>query len=163
METFSKCSSYVYLWSCGLKYSHGMNIQKWNLLVSALCSGMMLQSNLPNMDTSGKEPGVHITGVSVAVQCPEYRHQRDRAKWPHYRQRCLYYSQTTSIRTPKGQNQVSSLQRCLYSSQTSIIQTPEGQSLVATLQTEVSVLQSNHFNKDTKGTEPSVLITKVFV
>ena len=43
-----------------------MNIQKWNLLVSALCSGMMLQSDLPNMDTSGKKPGVHITGVSVA-------------------------------------------------------------------------------------------------
>ena len=27
---------------------------------------MMLQSDLPNMDTSGKKPGVHITGVSVA-------------------------------------------------------------------------------------------------
>ena len=115
------------------------------------------------MDTSGKEPGVHITGVSVAVQCPEHRHQRDRAKWPHYRQRCLYYSQTTLIQTPKGQNQVSTLQKCLYCSQTSIIQTPKGQSQVATLQTEVSVLQSNHFNTDTKGTEASVHITKVFV
>ena len=115
-----------------------MYIQKRNLLVSALCSDMMLQSNLPNMwtpqgksqvstlqgcllqsnvlntDTKGTEPTLQ-TEVSVL-------------------QRCLYYSQTTLIQTLRGQNQVSTLQRCLYCSQTSIIQTPKGQNQVATLQ-----------------------------
>ena len=73
--------------------------------------------------------------------------------------------------TQKGPSQVSTLQRCLYFSQTSLIWTPKGQRQVSanvlntdTKGTETSVcITVKPLNSDTKETEPSVLITEVSV
>ena len=57
---------------------------------------------------------------------------------------------------------MSTLHRCQFYSQLSLIQTPKGLTLSVHI-TQVSVLQSNLLNADTKETEPSVHITEVSV
>ena len=57
---------------------------------------------------------------------------------------------------------MSTLHRSQFYSQLSLIQTPKGLTLSVHI-TQVSVLQSNLLNTDTKETEPSVHITEVSV
>ena len=85
----------------------------------------MLQSNLLNTDTKETERSVHITEVSVLQ---------------------------TNILNTKEKGTGSTLRRCLHWSQTSLIQTPKGLSGHIT---EVSVLQSNLLNTPPKGQCPN--------
>ena len=57
---------------------------------------------------------------------------------------------------------MSTLHRCRFYSELSLIRTPKGLTLSVHI-TQVSVLQSNLLNTDTKETEPSVQITEVSV
>ena len=76
-------------------------------------------------------------------------------------QRCLHYCHNSSIRTSKGQSQVSALQRCLHYCHTSI-RISKRQSQVSTLQRCLYYCHTSSI-RDIKGTEPSVCITEVSV
>ena len=93
------------------------------------------------MDTSGKEPGVHITGVSIAVQCPEHRHQRDRA---YITDRGVCITEVSVLQSNHLNTDTKGTESSVHI-------------------TKVFVLQSNLHNTDTKGTEPSGHITEVSV
>ena len=108
VSTSQRCLYYSQTW-----YRHNIKGTELSVLVTALVP--VLQSNLHNMDTKGQN---YITEVSVLQsnllntdtkghvqvstwqrslfysQISWYRHQRDR-----FRQRCLYYSQTSLIWT----------------------------------------------------------------
>lgn len=113
-----------------------MYIQKRNLLVSALCSDMMLQSNLPNMWTpQGKSQVSTLQG-------------------------CLLQSNVLNTDTkgtePTLQTEVSVLQSNHLNTDT------KGTESSVHI-TKVFVLQSNLHNTDTKGTESSGHITEVSI